>query len=215
MAGQGQQTRGLPLPTHGTGGRRPSRWLVAVMAGLAWLAVGLIASGALALAALDAPVSSEDRVLMNLPHQPTHYPAPPPVPEPVRLPRQSLPELEARMTAAPEVLIAAAELDEKMSRLDHTQARSGLELQGNAGIGGYRELTGVDATRDYSELSIGGRLRYPLLGRYERQKIDIAKAEARTWESRHKLEMARLSSRRALRNHYIEYWGSASKIELL
>jgi outer membrane protein TolC len=122
--------------------------------------------------------------------------------------------LEAQMTAAPEVLIAAAELDEKMSRLDHIQARSGLELRGNAGVGGFQELVGEDDTRDYSEVVVGGRLRYPLLGRYERQRVDIAKAEARTWESRHKLAMARLGSLKALRNHYIDYWGSTAKIDL-
>lgn len=155
-----------------------------------------------------------EEVLDALPPQPFHFDAPPPSTPAEYLPVQSLPTLEAKMAAAPEVLIAAAELDEKMSRLDHVQARSGLELRGYSGIGGYRELVNTDATRDYSELLIGGRLRYPLFGRYEQQKIDVAKAEARTWESRHKLELARLESLKTLRSHYIDYWGSGKKINL-
>ncbi|WP_319522942.1 TolC family protein [uncultured Desulfosarcina sp.] len=197
-------------------------WTAAALVAAAWLTFVCIAADPSTLeakqpdapAVLSVPDADAVQALEALPPQPLHFPAEPSPRPAAPLPVGTLAMLEAEMIAAPEVLIAAADLDEKMSRLDHAQARSGLELQGRAGIGGYRELTGDDATRDYGEMIVGGLVRYPLFGSYERQKIDIAKAEARTWESRHNLAMARLNSLRALRAQYIDYWGSTRKIEL-
>ena len=128
--------------------------------------------------------------------------------------RLSLPILEKQMHTAPEVLIAAAELEESISLLDHQQARSGLELRGNVSTGYFQEVTTDHSSRDYNEIALGAGLRYPLLGRYERQKIDVMKAEARVWERRQRVEFARRRSLALLRIHYINYWGSQQKLAL-
>lgn len=127
---------------------------------------------------------------------------------------RSLADLEAAIKTAPQVLIAMADLEEKLNRLEHIQARSGLLFRGTTGIGYTHELSGANSTRDFSNVMAGMGLRYPLLGLYEKDKMNIATAEARVLESRHRADMARLESLRLFRMHYVDYWGSLEKIAL-
>ena len=53
-----------------------------------------------------------------------------------------------------------------------------------------------------------------MLGTLARERINVLKAEGRTWESRQRIKLARLKSLEALRSQYILLWGSLQKIEI-
>ena len=126
----------------------------------------------------------------------------------------SLQELEQQVQDAPQVLVAAAELEQSMSQLETEQAISGWKVFGGAGGGRYQEAVDDSTTRDYNRGSIRAGLRYPLLGTRQKEQVNMLKAEARTWESRQKIELARRISLNALRGHYINYWAANRRIEL-
>jgi len=126
----------------------------------------------------------------------------------------SLPELEQQVQDAPQVLVAAAELEQSLSQLETEQAVSGWKVFGGVGGGRYQEAVDDSTTRDYNRGSIRTGLRYPLLGTRQKEQVNMLKAEARTWESRQKIELARRISLNALRGHYINYWAASRRIEL-
>jgi outer membrane protein TolC len=133
--------------------------------------------------------------------------------EQVNLPRIDLASLEEELESAPEILIAVAELEEKRNLLVREQARNGLQFQVNSGVGNFSEVNSSEDSRDYDEGHVALRLRYPILGTMEEQRIGNLKAEARTWESRERLELARRRGLAALRNNYITYWACQEQIE--
>jgi len=130
------------------------------------------------------------------------------------LERISLQDLEKDLQAAPEVLIAVAELEQSISMLEQEQAKSGLKVFGSAGTGLYREQVTEDVARDYQNASLKIGLIYPLFGTREKEQINLLKAEAKTLENRHKVELAKAKSLTALRIHYVNYWGCLRKIAL-
>jgi outer membrane protein TolC len=129
-------------------------------------------------------------------------------------PAVSLPQLEQRLQEAPAVLIAAAELDQSLSRLETELAISGWKAFGSAGTGYAQEVVDEDRTRDYTRSSARAGLRYPLLGTRQKERGNLLAAEARTWENRQVLELARGDSLNSLRSHYITYWAAERRIEL-
>jgi outer membrane protein TolC len=68
--------------------------------------------------------------------------------------------------------------------------------------------------RDYDRARFSLGLHYPLLGTLARERINVLKAEARTWESRQRIKLARLKSLEALRSQYILLWGSQEQVKL-
>ncbi len=137
-----------------------------------------------------------------------------PQPLPVSAAVVSLEELESYVSNAPEMLIAVAELEEMLYRLDREQAISGLKINGNAGAGHFREAVTEHRMRDYDRARLSLGLHYPLLGTLARERINVLKAEGRTWESRQRIKLARLKSIEALRSQYILLWGSQQKLKL-
>lgn len=126
----------------------------------------------------------------------------------------TLQELEKGFRAAPDVLIAIAELEESLNLLEQKQAQSGLKLFGGASVGNYREPVTNTLIRDFQRARIGLGVRYPLLGSLEQERIDILKAKARTREKEEKIELISRKSLGTLRTYYINYYGSSRKIEL-
>ena len=125
-----------------------------------------------------------------------------------------LEDLESYVSNAPEMLIAVAELEEMLYRLDREQAISGLKVNGSAGAGHFREAVTENRMRDYDRARLSLGLHYPLLGTLARERINVLKAEGRTWESRQRIKLARLKSIEALRSQYILLWGSQQKLKL-
>lgn len=126
----------------------------------------------------------------------------------------SLAELEQRLQEAPAVLVAAAELEQSLSRLEAEQAISGWKAFGSAGAGYAQEVVDENRTRDYTRTSARAGLRYPLLGTRRKEQVNMLTAEARTWEGRQAIELARRDSLNALRSHFISYWAAERRIDL-
>ncbi|MEA3232522.1 MAG: TolC family protein [Thermodesulfobacteriota bacterium] len=126
----------------------------------------------------------------------------------------TLQELEKNFRAAPEVLIALAELEESLSLLEQKQAQSGLKIFGGAGMGAYQEPVTNNVIRNFQRIRVGLGVRYPLLGSLEKERIDLLKAEARTKEKKEKIELISRTSLSTLRTYYIKYWGSLRKMDL-
>ncbi len=126
----------------------------------------------------------------------------------------SLAELQQRLQTAPAVLVAAAELEQNLSRLETEQAISGWKAFGSAGTGYAQEVVDENRTRDYTRASARAGLRYPLLGTRLKEQVGLLAAEARTWESRQALELARRDSLNALRSHFVAYWAAERRTEL-
>jgi outer membrane protein TolC len=126
----------------------------------------------------------------------------------------TLPELEQRLQEAPEVLVAAAELEQSLGRFETEQAITGWKAFGSAGTGFAQEVVDENRTRDYTRASARAGLRYPLLGTRSREQINLLTAEARTWENRQALELARRNSLNALRSYFINYWSAERRIDL-
>ena len=125
-----------------------------------------------------------------------------------------LEELEAFVSNAPEILVAAAELEETLYRLEQEQALSGLKINASAGGGHFREAITDHRVRNYDRARVSLGLHYPLLGTLARERINVLKAEGRTWESRQRIKIIRLKSLQALRSQYILLWGSQQKLKL-
>ncbi len=126
----------------------------------------------------------------------------------------SLDELEAKIHTSPQVLVAAAELEQQINLFEREQALSGWKVFGGISNGYFQEATDVNVTRQFGQSSIRMGLRYPLLGTRAREQLNILHAEARTWENRQKLELSRQISLNALRSHYVNAWGSERQIQL-
>jgi len=126
----------------------------------------------------------------------------------------SLQELEPLVSESPEALVEVAELEENLLRFEREQAVSGLKMFGSAGLGHYKEAVTERRMRDYDRVRFSLGLHYPLLGTLARERINVLKAEARTWESRQQIKLARLKSLEALRSQYILLWGSQEQVKL-
>ena len=130
------------------------------------------------------------------------------------LPRRSLQAIESSFGNSPDELITAARLEESLSRLEQQEAQTGLRLLGRGNIGNFQELAGPDDTRQYNKLVVAGGLRYPLLGRYEQNKLSVLDAEAQTWEARLSHRQSSLEALASVRAHYINLWSAQEKIRL-
>ena len=137
-------------------------------------------------------------------------------PKPLLEPAAVVPleELESYVSKAPEMLVAVAEMEETLYRLEREQAISGLKINGSAGAGHFREAVTDNRIRDYDRARLSLGLHYPLLGTLARERINVLKAEGRTWESRQRIEITRLKSIEALRSQYVLLWGSHQKLKL-
>ncbi len=124
------------------------------------------------------------------------------------LPRRSLQAIEDSLGNSPDELITAARLEESLSRLEQQEAQTGLRLLGRGNIGNFQELAGPDDTRQYNKLVLAGGLRYPLLGRYEQNKLSVLDAEAQTWEARLSHRQSSLEALASVRAHYINLWSA-------
>lgn len=129
-------------------------------------------------------------------------------------PTFSLQELESYVSKAPETLVAVAELEEKLYQLEREQAVSGLQMFGSTGLGHYKEAVTETKMRDYDRARFALGLHYPLLGTLARERINVLKAEARTWESKQQIKLARLKGLEALRFQYILLWGTQEQMEI-
>lgn len=134
-----------------------------------------------------------------------------PLPDGPPLPIRSLKDFEAQAQSAPEVLAAAAELDERLADLDQVQAESGLRAFAGSRVGQYREQVTEDRIRDYSRISLFAGLRYPLLGSKSQVERDLLKANSSVLEKRRSRDQALRSSQLAMRLHYINYWAVQEK----
>lgn len=126
----------------------------------------------------------------------------------------SLGELETKVTAAPRVLVAAAELDRQAGLMEREQAVSGWKVFGSLGTGAFEEAKDVNVKWQYNRAFAKMGLRYPLLGTHMRERLNILQAETRALESRHKLDLATRISLAELRSQYVNYWSSLRRIEL-
>ncbi len=129
-------------------------------------------------------------------------------------PLLSLSELEPFVAESPESLIAAAEIEESLQRLERQRAVNGLEIFGGTGIGHYREAVTADKMRDYDRIRLFLGLRYPLLGSRAQQRMHLLKAEETAWQSQQQKKFAHLKSLAALRSQYALLWGTQKKIEI-
>lgn len=126
----------------------------------------------------------------------------------------TLEELERKIQDAPQVLVAAAELEQQIQLFEREQALSGWKIFGGLSNGTYQEASDVNKLRHFNQASIRMGLRYPLLGSRKKEQLSILHAEARTWENRHRLELAGRIGLNSLRSHYVNYWGCERRIEL-
>ncbi len=126
----------------------------------------------------------------------------------------TLEELERKIHNAPQVLVAAAELEQQIQLFEREQALSGWKIFGGFSNGTYQEASDANKIRHFNQASIRMGLRYPLLGSRKKEQLSMLRAEARTWENRHKLELASRIGLNALRSHYVNYWGCERRIEL-
>jgi hypothetical protein len=99
----------------------------------------------------------------------------------------SLQELEQQVQDAPQVLVAAAELEQSMSQLETEQAISGWKVFGGAGGGRYQEAVDDSTTRDYNRGSIRAGLRYPHLGKPPENRTGAADQLKRAARPLHQL----------------------------
>jgi outer membrane protein TolC len=129
-------------------------------------------------------------------------------------PHQSLSELEPFVSNSLESLVAAAEIEESLQRLERQRAVGGLQLFGGTGVGHYREAVTADKMRDYDRIRFFLGLRYPLLGTMAGQRVQVLKAEETVWERQQQEKFARLKSLEALRSQYSLLWGIQRKIKL-
>ena len=126
----------------------------------------------------------------------------------------SLSELEAKVNAAPQVLVAAAELDRQGNLLEREQAVTGWKVFGSVSNGTFQESTDVNVTRQYNQAAAKMGLRFPLLGTRMREQLNILHAESKALESRHKVDLATRISLTELRSQYVNYWDNLRRIEL-
>ncbi len=129
-------------------------------------------------------------------------------------PATTLAEMESKLDDGSQVLAAAAEMERSLFLFEAEQAAAGWRAFGGVGVGRYQESVDDDRTRDYTQAALRAGLRYPLLGSRQKEQLRILSAEARTWENRHKLELARRLSLNALRANYIAYWAAGRRIEV-
>ncbi len=130
------------------------------------------------------------------------------------LPTLTLGSLEKDFRVAPDVIIAAAELEESLRLLDQKRAQSGLRFFGSSGLGAYREPVTDTLVRDFQRANINFGMRYPLLGKLAKEKIDILKTEATARDKQQEIELINQESLATLRTVYVNYWSSQRKIAL-
>lgn len=133
---------------------------------------------------------------------------------PSEIPVRQLAEFEAVAVQSPEVLAAAAALEENFYTQTHLEAQSGWRFFGGTDIGRYREQVDDDYLRTYERLNVRAGLMYPLLGARTKEREQLARAHWDVRSTEHENDLALRQSLLALRLHYINYWSAQEKIKM-
>jgi len=176
----------MAIGNHRFGKR--SKWRQAVFAaGLVWLAIACIAAA--------DPVS---------------------IPDPGRseMAVRYLSEFEAATARAPEVLAAAAELEEYLYTQTQVEAQSGWRFFAGGDVGQYREQVTDDDMRSYQRLNVRAGLRYPLLGARNKEQEQSVRMQSEVRSKAHENKLAIRQTVLAVRMHYINYWSAQEKSQV-
>lgn len=127
-------------------------------------------------------------------------------------PRVSLQVLENELDAAPEVLIAVAQMQESLYMLERQRASRGLKLFGSVGYADVSEAVTNSLQRSYRRASVLVGLSYPLLGSRRAEELAVLEAEKTVEQRELDEELARARSMASLRKHYIDYWAAQQRM---
>jgi len=168
-------------------GKRSKWCLAAFAAGLVWLAIARIVAA--------DPVS---------------------IPDPGRSDRpiRYLSEFEAATARSPEVLAAAAELEEYLYTQNEVEAQSGWRFFGGGDVGQYREQVTDDDMRSYQRLNVKAGLRYPLMGARNKEREQTVRMHGEVRSKAHENELTIRQTVLAVRMHYINYWSAQEKSQV-
>ena len=127
------------------------------------------------------------------------------------LPVIHLHELEPKVNKGPDILLAVAELEESVSRLNQVEADSGLQAFAGSEVGRFREPLGDEDFREYNQLNLKAGLRHPLLGSNITEQKQILQSEYDVREKEKKQAILQRENLLLLRKQYIAYWAAQEK----
>ncbi|MBN2514167.1 MAG: TolC family protein [Sedimentisphaerales bacterium] len=120
-------------------------------------------------------------------------------------------ELEPKINTGPNILLAVAELEESIGRLNQIEAESGLQAFAGSEVGRFREATGNDYFREYNQLNLKAGLRHPLLGSHYSEQKEILRSEYEIKEKDKNRAILISENLLLLRKQYIAYWAAQEK----
>lgn len=129
-------------------------------------------------------------------------------------PRVSLQALENELDAAPEVLIAVAQMQESIYMLERQRATRGLKLFGSVGYADVSEAVTDSLQRSYRRASVLVGLSYPLLGSRRAEELAVLEAQKTVEQRALDEKLARARSMASLRKQYIDYWAAQQRLTI-
>lgn len=129
----------------------------------------------------------------------------------------NLEELEPLVGSGPEVLAALAELDRDSSLLAHQERAMGPRVFAGLSYGVYDEPESETSDNNIAYEKLTGRagVSFPILGTWNREKIDRILAEIRVLEGRQKADVLTVQNLTALRKAYAVLWVESRRRDML
>lgn len=127
-------------------------------------------------------------------------------------------DLEAALTASPEVLSAAASLSESRALEERQRLAGGPRFFGELSLSGLNEplsRSGTSAIEGYNKLWVGAGISIPLFGSWRMERIQELESKILALEAELRLFAVRKANLTALRKAYSLLWTIQEKSELL